>query len=488
MSSSQLTLFHLSDIHFHKASSHDLDESLRHELLRDARRVVKEVGAVEAILVSGDVAFSGKAEEYEVARAWLEQLSGETESAIEKVRVIPGNHDVDRSGLGSLLLEDARDKLRDLEYNQMNGRLRQYLEDKDSYDLLMRPMENYNRFAGALGCDIRPDHLWWEDDFALNDGSALRVRGLHSALLSDHLDTKRNEHRKMILGASQVAMKREDSVAYLCMCHHPPDWLRDAEFVEPSLNARASLQLFGHNHKHDLYTQDGRFLRLGAGAVHPDRGDDGWEPRYNVLRLSVEKGPHGRVLRVEVRLRVWNVADEVFQADFNRMKNKDHLVYELTLPDWEQPKTSSGAPSPVVVSGGISQGNQTGQDVAELGKVTPFGVDALGALSPTGDAPNTAQGVVTPDVLEIKEKTMDAKRKLAYRYFTLPYLSIVQVAVKFDLMRDEDEAVTDKNELYRRFLARAEEAGLMERLWDEVANRRNDVRDENPFKPSTVLS
>jgi predicted phosphohydrolase len=487
MSSPQLTLFHLSDIHFHKASPYDLDESLRHELLLDARRVVKDVGAVDAILVSGDVAFSGKAEEYEAARAWLEKLSGETGSAIEKVRVIPGNHDVDRSGLGSPLLEAAREGLRDLEYNQMNGRLRQYLEDKDSYELLMRPMENYNRFAGAFGCDIRPDHLWWEDDFTLNNGSTLRVRGLHSALLSDHRDTTRDERRKMIVGALQATMRREDGVAYLCMCHHPPDWLRDVEFVESTLNARASIQLFGHKHKHDLFVRDNKLLRLGAGALHPDRGEAGWEPRYNVFRLSVDNGPHGRVLRVEVRLRVWNAADEEFQADFNRMKNKDHLVYELALPDWERPRTSSGASSPVV-SGGTSQSDQNVQDVADLGNVTPPSVDAPSVLSSTDDTLNTAQDVIDPDVLWIKEKTMDAKRKLAYRYLTLPYLSIVQVAVKLDLMRDEDEAVTDKNELYRRFLARAEEAELMEQLWDEVANRRNDMKDENPFKPSTVLS
>src|SRR4051794_33157633 len=97
---SHTTLLHLSDIHFRFGESGDIfdpDSDLRNELERDVVRLRgTRIEKVDGILVTGDIAFAGKKEEYERASAWLERLCDLLGCARDNVWVVPGNHDVDR--------------------------------------------------------------------------------------------------------------------------------------------------------------------------------------------------------------------------------------------------------------------------------------------------------------------------------------------------------------------------------------------------------
>ncbi len=98
MSDKPLVFLHLSDIHFTKHSGRpgDLDEDVRRELECDALEVRRRFDHFTGILVSGDIAFSGQAAEYDTAKSWLNQLCLSLGCAAEDVWVVPGNHDVDR--------------------------------------------------------------------------------------------------------------------------------------------------------------------------------------------------------------------------------------------------------------------------------------------------------------------------------------------------------------------------------------------------------
>jgi 3',5'-cyclic AMP phosphodiesterase CpdA len=67
----------LSDIHFSQVVDHQRIEhdDVRHELLRDANLLHRELGKFDAILVAGDVAFSGQQSEYDRAADWLADLA-----------------------------------------------------------------------------------------------------------------------------------------------------------------------------------------------------------------------------------------------------------------------------------------------------------------------------------------------------------------------------------------------------------------------------
>lgn len=73
-----MLLLNVSDIHFHHPicnSQMDPDRPFRTRLIQDARARVAELGNVDAILVGGDIAFAGLAEEYEAAYVWLIDLA-----------------------------------------------------------------------------------------------------------------------------------------------------------------------------------------------------------------------------------------------------------------------------------------------------------------------------------------------------------------------------------------------------------------------------
>ena len=111
MNDNALIFVHISDIHFHKLSGdqYDLDEDLRNELLLDVDAVTAEIGTPNGILVTGDIAFSGKPEEYVNAKAFLTELCERLGGSLADVWCVPGNHDVDQDRVqDNSILEDGR--------------------------------------------------------------------------------------------------------------------------------------------------------------------------------------------------------------------------------------------------------------------------------------------------------------------------------------------------------------------------------------------
>src|ERR1039458_8500201 len=72
---------HLSDIHFGQEKDGSLvkHDHIRDELVRDAEGLAKKRGPASRILVTGDISYSGTAEEYKTASQWLEKLTGACE-------------------------------------------------------------------------------------------------------------------------------------------------------------------------------------------------------------------------------------------------------------------------------------------------------------------------------------------------------------------------------------------------------------------------
>src|ERR1700726_3345512 len=108
------TLLHLSDIHF-TASEGGLarrNQSLRIDLLNDLKEMTEKLGPSAAVLVTGDIAFSGLPSEYAAARQWFDEVTKVGGASSTSVLCVPGNHDVHRSAIG-LTGETIRDRLRE---------------------------------------------------------------------------------------------------------------------------------------------------------------------------------------------------------------------------------------------------------------------------------------------------------------------------------------------------------------------------------------
>ena len=100
-----MLMLHISDIHFKSPDclkeSQDPDHPIRTRMMRDLNAQLASLGEVGAILIGGDIAFKAAPDEYQAARAWIEQLCENSGCPKERVFVVPGNHDVDRGLIGN---------------------------------------------------------------------------------------------------------------------------------------------------------------------------------------------------------------------------------------------------------------------------------------------------------------------------------------------------------------------------------------------------
>jgi hypothetical protein len=167
-----MLFLHISDLHFKQADvgqPDDPNRALRNDMVQDVIKMRAQIGAsADGILVSGDVAFAGRQQEYDFAYAWLEnELCPAAGCLIENVFVVPGNHDVDRSAEVGPAQVSARAALRQLTANNVDAEVRKWLRDRTSAAVIFGPIEHYNRFAAKFLCALRP-----YSDEALN-GAAL---------------------------------------------------------------------------------------------------------------------------------------------------------------------------------------------------------------------------------------------------------------------------------------------------------------------------
>jgi len=444
----KLVLVHLSDIHFTRASGvsvHDLDKNVRNELVLDATKVAKEIGPVTGVLVTGDIAFSGSEAEFDHATNWLRDFCRAIGCHEESVWVVPGNHDVDRQRTKRKVTRMLHQGIRK-DGSDVDKELREIFSDAQSAAALLEPLTDYNKFAGRFGCSISAEKHYWERDLTLACGTAIRLRGLTSALVSNEEDRR----TWIVLGAAQASVERASSVLHMTLCHHPPDWLRDYDAVEDHLKSKVHIQLFGHKHSQRLDEINGK-VRLVAGAMHPEHGKGEWLPTYNFLDISRRDGER---IGLRVYPRQWNQPDTNFVAWRNPDNDKDHREFL-----WPGFPAATKAEAHGVVSHEARSADVTGSAPSPVVATTATEKDD--AMPP----PNY-------------------ERRLTYRFLTLPFRHQITVAKNLDVLTDADRALSDAA-LFRVLFKRAAEKDLLGKLWAETEKLHDDPADFNPFETST---
>lgn len=331
----KLRFIHLSDIHFSNRVADvgfDPDRDIRNELMLDVEARCKTLGAADAVLVSGDIAFAGKKDEYDDAAIWLDAICDAASCDRDLVYTCPGNHDVDQQVIkDNPMIADGQEAVRSASNLYARDKtLMERLVQPVARNLFYAPLLEYNEFAARYGCSFYGDKESFalDRDFDLNDGSILRLRSMNSALLSGLRDTERS----LFLGRNAWTMPRATNVTYMAMSHHPPSWLADQREIEGALSGRAKIQLFGH--EHDQRVVPGRdWIKLFAGSVNPHRSEPNWRPGYNIIEIYVEDGPV-RTLVVDVHAREWQGEPPQFRA-YEDVNNAPVHRVRLELPRLE---------------------------------------------------------------------------------------------------------------------------------------------------------
>ncbi|MGO9533907.1 MAG: metallophosphoesterase [Syntrophobacteraceae bacterium] len=367
-----LLLLHLSDIHFEEPyclnPETDQERPVRQALLNDVEKMVNKLGPVDAILVSGDIAFKGHSEEFKAATEWLLEAARVANCPRKQIYTVPGNHDVVREIAGNRTVQGARRMITEHEPGSVRDKeFHKSLLHEESGIILLRPLAEYNLFAASFGCDLLPGQPFWIQELTLAPGWRLRMYGLTTTILSGPDDDVKG---KLYLGALQRAFAAYDGVIYLVVLHHPPDWLADCDELDDALWNSCALQLLGHKHR-QRHRPGPNGVRLSAGAVNPSRTDGSWEPGYNLIKLQMieDRGKHS--LSIESHLRIWQNDPDRFVPKKNQddaevfvdtviIRSKPSLVFAKDVeepPPMNIAENETGTPG-TLSSTAVLQGTQ----------------------------------------------------------------------------------------------------------------------------------
>lgn len=429
-----LRLVHLSDIHFQgygHAAGWDEDADQRAELIRDLKLVVGS-DPVDGIMVGGDIAFSAEPGEYATARAWLDDVVTTCGVDRSRVWVVPGNHDVSRSVIShSPAAQDFRWAVRECAADGIDKQLRDRLSGDPAAEGAMMAFENYNAFAGDFGCGTTAQQPHWFDGATLScDGHSVKITGINSALVSDSSDGKNEDVQKLVVGTWQCKLARQDGLIQLAISHHPPQWIRDWERVEPYLR-RAHVVLFGHEHCFAAEQKErGKTVYIYAGAVGPERlGDspnDEYLPSWGLITIS----PGGESLHVSVEPRVWQRKDTCFGEHPDGLREFDVDV------DLKEPSR---------------------HEVPDSDEDATVGIDASPLTSSiSAEMRGEATGIASQ------------RRKLGIRFMTLPPSRRLEIARVLGVLDEPTDLDLPKPKLYETILTRIRERSLIERLQEEL--------------------
>jgi len=442
-----VTLVHLSDIHFKPRDDQaqlDLDQHIRRTLIEDLESKPAE-SDYDGILITGDIAYAGKIDEYKAAQDWLDKLFSKTGMSRSDTYMVPGNHDVDRDYVDpSFPLWDSHARLREKQ-SPVDWRdvIAKQLK-QDPLHSLLAPLGGYNDFAQGYDCRTKPDQLAWHRVFpkSLDDELNIRLHGLNSALISDSGDAP----GKLLVSEFQTAhFERSVNTIDIALCHHPPEWLMDKFSLGDALHAFTPIALFGHEHNTRIVPEP-KHIQLFAGAVQPSRRDpENWLPTYHILQLS----PCDREPQSQLKVRIYTREFNKHLYRFQPRRNEDEEKFEehrLRIP------------------------------IRPRKPVVTLAADHVSA----GDNESSDQPIVEA---AMSTKVETAKRELLVHFFRLKTPDRYAAANEAGLLRDGDDSLQPQTMWAEVFKRATDEAEGLVKFWNAVASRDNEIRElPNPFK------
>ena len=330
-----LRILLLSDIHFIHCEDDENDYRSLETAFVEAMDEVRDSGGLTQILICGDIANKGLAEEYVKAEEFLhdvfEHLACDEKQT--QVYVVPGNHDINRNTNMATRLA-WRPTL--LDSSKADGFIKNAKHvELDTLKMIYSPFSAFHKFANAhSSLDGIAEAIFLnapnfdfksfrkEVKLGVIDNYIIKLHCLNSALLCDKDDVndprniKEGEH-KLFIPKSAYNPDTPSTTVNISMMHHPHAWFENETALRTEFDRKFKFQIYGHVHTQSI-SQDveGKSaIRLQVGSLHP--GQEGnpelYPPIYNILEIDVVKG----VLKVKVNCYSWNGEEFVENDNFS---------------------------------------------------------------------------------------------------------------------------------------------------------------------------
>ena len=277
---------HLSDFHF-KASGDGFGQEVScGAVLRDIPSRLSNEYPLQFAVVTGDVAFSGRADEYALASVFFDSLAAQVGVELSRLFVAPGNHDVDRS-IQSYMYEGVRSKLT----NQQA--VDEFLGRERERNQLMERQSAFRDFRYRLlsGAQIE------DTDDGLAHLGLLDLGGFRVCVLelnSTWLSGPQDQAGNLVIGERQIisaldAAEHHSPHLLVALSHHPPDWLAEFDSVVCGNRLVQRIDIFhtGHLHRHETsiaLKSRSQCLHSAAGSTHETRH---YRNAYNLIEYDI---------------------------------------------------------------------------------------------------------------------------------------------------------------------------------------------------------
>lgn len=351
--STPFVTLHLSDIHFGQEKGEDVEinRDARNMLARKVRDIADARAAagrppIGSIIITGDIAYSGKKKEFDEAVEWLAVVSNAAGSDPLSVQVVPGNHDVNRGS--SPMVMGMLEQL----FRYGKSRLATILGSEQDRNALYYRFKAYQEFANGYGCPLDQNGgNAGEKEHVLAPGLTLRIVGLNTALIC--CGKENNKKPKLMLGSRQRIIEEVDDVEYIVLMHHPLSWLRDGEDAQRYIDNRARILMCGHEHQPKVQEREvdgnGKLLIIDAGATVPDKVDEEYTYAFNVIEIDLTD--QRDAIDVTVDTYRWKQTGKRFEQDTSEHEDGAPKVYRLPCPKFAAVVASAAAMVSAVTSG-----------------------------------------------------------------------------------------------------------------------------------------
>jgi tetratricopeptide (TPR) repeat protein len=331
----RLRILHLSDLHMGQergATRWRLRDVLG-QAWRDNLDAIAQDRPVDLVCFTGDLAFSGKSEQYREAGEAIEFLLHQLKLDKSRFFCVPGNHDIDRDLEADAWrqLRDAHDvRPEDFDPWIAGGRAPRGCENAWIDAVLLR-RRAYDDWLTTFGLDhFRPQHhrhgrLGYRITFAsgeLGNAAPLHIVGFDSAWLAGDGDHREQDNANLRLTREQVGRLLSDDNGdpltghAIGLIHHPFSNLIENESQSmPGLMSRMGLGLLLHGHLHDLrlteWASPRHGLHISSAGSQYQRNDV--PNTIHLLDLDLSSGE--KLRPVSVWVRAWS--SEGFWHDDN---------------------------------------------------------------------------------------------------------------------------------------------------------------------------
>ena len=278
-----LQILHISDPHINTKEHFDRSVVLD-PLIERVKTDMRSGFQPEIVVVTGDIAATGIKDEYELAERFFKDLRSALELSVERLFIVPGNHDVDRK----------RYRPTDIPAYDDMKELNDELENEEYRTDLLKGMEEYFRFVAINYPHLKSRHenlVPFVHNYQATCGKKIGLVGLNSAWMC----RKSPDEREIAIGEYQVKMAMEELKAFggcdlvINIFHHPLSWLWLVDMKICRRYFDGSILLTGHLHDPEggyVEGLDGKYYLFQAGCAYQNSS---YPNRYHYITLNWDK-------------------------------------------------------------------------------------------------------------------------------------------------------------------------------------------------------